>query len=131
MMLHGYVGVSKNAQKRWLYGHSWAHRKGRHDNPKMANAISKYGWDNLIKTVLVVADENYCYDLERKLRPTDNIGWNLVTGGGKPPVSKYRGDEYVSPLKGVPRPTPWLIGKEKPMPEGFFSKGGKAGKPLN
>jgi len=128
MMLDGYVGVSKNAQKRWLYGHSWAHRKGRHDNPKMANAISKYGWDNLIKTVLVVADENYCYDLERKLRPSDNIGWNLVTGGGKPPVSKYRGDEYVSPLKGVPRPTPWLVGKEKPMPEGFFSKGGKAGK---
>jgi hypothetical protein len=128
MMLDGYVGVSKNAQKRWLYGHSWAHRKGRHDNPKMANAISKYGWDNLIKTVLVVADENYCYDLERKLRPSDNIGWNLVTGGGKPPVSKYRGDGYVSPLKGVPRPTPWLVGKEKLMPEGFFSKGGKAGK---
>jgi len=128
IMLDGYVGVSKNAQKRWLYGHSWAHRKGRHDNPKMANAISKYGWNNLIKTVLVVAEENYCYDLERKLRPSGNIGWNLVTGGGKPPVSKCRGDEYVSPLKGVPRPTPWLVGKEKPMPESFFSKGGRAGK---
>lgn len=111
MTLDGYVGVSKNAQKRWLYGHSWAHRKGRHDNAKMANAISKYGWDNLIKTVLVVADENYCYDLERKLRPTDNIGWNLVIGGGKPPVAKFRGEGYVSPLKGVSRSTPWMIGR--------------------
>jgi hypothetical protein len=128
MMLDGYVGVSKNAQKRWLYGHSWAHRKGRHDNPKMANAISKYGWDNLIKTVLVVADENYCYDLERKIRPSDNIGWNLVTGGGKPPVTKNRGEDYISPLKGVPRPTPWLLGKLKPMPDNFGSIGGKAGK---
>ena len=128
MMLEGYVGVSKNAEKRWLYGHNWAHRKGRHDNPRLANAISKYGWDNLIKTVLVVADEEYCYDLERKLRPADSIGWNLVTGGGKPPVAKSRGEDYVSPLKGVSRPTPWLVGKSKPMPENFGSLGGKAGK---
>jgi hypothetical protein len=126
--LEGYVGVSKHAQKRWLYGHSWAHRKGCHDNPRLANAISKYGWDNLIKTVLVVADEKYCYDLERKLRPTEGVGWNLTIGGGKPPTSKFRGKDYVSPLKGIPRPTPWLVGKEKPMPEDFFSKGGKAGK---
>ena len=125
--LDGYVGVSKNAKTRWLYGHQWAHRKGRHENPRLANAISKHGWGNLVKTVLVVAEENYCYDLERKLRPTDGIGWNLITGGGKPPVTQPRGEDYVSPLKGIPRPTPWLIGKTKPMPENFFSKGGKAG----
>jgi hypothetical protein len=111
MTSEGYVGVSKNAQKRWLYGHNWAHRKGRHENPRLANAITKYGWDNLIKTVLVVADENYCYELERKLRPVDSIGWNLVVGGGKPPVSKFRGEDYVSPLKGVSRSTPWMIGR--------------------
>ena len=116
--LEGYVGVSKNAQKRWLYGHSLAHRKGRHDNPKMANAISKYGWDNLIKTLLVVAKENYCYDLERKLRPSNNIGWNLIIGGGQPPVAKFRGDDYVSPLKGVSRSTPWMIGR-KPATAGM------------
>jgi hypothetical protein len=111
MTSEGYVGVSKNAQKRWLYGHNWAHRKGRHENPRLANAITKYGWDNLIKTVLVVADENYCYELERKLRPVDSIGWNLVVGGGKPPVSKFRGEDYVSPLKGVSRSTPWMVGR--------------------
>jgi hypothetical protein len=111
LTLDGYVGVSKNAQKRWSYGHSWAHRKGRHENQKLANAISKYGWDSLVKTVLVISDEVYCYDLERKLRPSDNIGWNLVSGGGKPPISKFRGEDYISPLKGIPRPTPWMIGR--------------------
>lgn len=124
----GYVGVSKNANKRWLYGHKWAHAKGRHDNPRLSNAIAKHGWDSLIKTVVVVAEEAYCYELESKLRPAEQIGWNLATGGCKPPISKFRGSDYVSPLKGVPRPTPWLVGKSKPMPDGFFSKGGKAGK---
>lgn len=128
MMLEGYVGVSKNAEKRWLYGHNWAHRKGRHDNPRLANAISKYGWDNLIKTVLVVADEEYCYDLERKLRSENKIGWNLVMGGGKPPVAKFRGEDYVSPLKGVPRPTPWLVGKSNPPSIEACIAGGKKAK---
>jgi hypothetical protein len=45
------------------------------------------------------------------------------------PMKIKRGEEgYISPLKGVSRPTPWLVGKEKPMPKDFFSKGGKAGK---
>ncbi len=124
----GYVGVSKNASKRWAYGHKWAHARGRHDNPRLSNAIAKHGWDSLVKTVVVVADEAYCYELESKLRPTCEIGWNLASGGCKPPTSKPRGPDYVSPLKGVPRPTPWLVGKEKPMPENFGSLGGKAGK---
>lgn len=106
-----YVGVSKNASKRWMYGHSWAHRKGRHENPRLANAISKYGWDNLIKTVVVISDEAYCYKLEAKLRSGENIGWNLAVGGGKPPTSKFRGEDYISPLKGKKRKTPWMIGR--------------------
>jgi hypothetical protein len=111
MASEGYIGVSKNAKKRWLYGHNWAHRNSRHDNPRFSNAVTKYGWENLIKTILIVADETYCYDLERKLRPTTNIGWNLAIGGGKPPISKFRGIDYVSPLKGISRPTPWMLGR--------------------
>jgi hypothetical protein len=107
----GYVGVSKNASKRWTYGHKWAHTNGRHDNPRLSNAIAKHGWDSLVKTVVVVADEAYCYELESKLRPAEEIGWNLATGGCKPPVSKSRGPDYVSPLKGVSRQTPWMIGR--------------------
>jgi hypothetical protein len=124
----GYVGVSRNANKRWAYGHKWAHAKGRHENPRLSNAITKHGWDNLVKTVLVVADEAYCYELEQKLRPSDSIGWNLAMGGCKPPVSKSRGPDYVSPLKGVPRPTPWLIGNTRAPSIEACAAGGKKAK---
>jgi hypothetical protein len=109
----GYVGVSKNSQKRWLYGHKWSHSKARHDNQHLSNAINKYGWDLLVKTVVLIGEEAYCYEIERKLRPSEGIGWNLSVGGHKPPVSKYRGETYISPLKGISRPTPWLVGKKK------------------
>jgi hypothetical protein len=123
----GYVGVSKNASKRWAYGHKWAHVKGRHDNPRLSNAIAKHGWGSLVKTVVVVAEEAYCYELESKLRPAEKIGWNLASGGCKPPVSKSRGPDYVSPLKGVSRSTPWMIGNKRlPSIEDCIAGGKKA-----
>jgi hypothetical protein len=127
-MTEGYIGVARDANKRWKYGHFWSQKNNRHDNPKFANAIAKHGWDNLVKEILVVASEDYCYDLEAKIRSSESIGWNIAIGGHKPPVTKPRGPDYVSPLKGIPRPTPWLVGKKKKMPENFGSLGGKAGK---
>lgn len=107
----GYIGVARNATRRWKYGHFWSQKNNRHDNPKFANAIAKYGWDNLVKQILVIAPEKYCYDLEAKIRSSEGIGWNIAIGGHKPPVSKSRGPDYVSPLKGVSRSTPWLVGR--------------------
>jgi hypothetical protein len=128
-MTEGYVGVSRNANKRWKYGHFGSQKNNRHNNPKFANAILKHGWENLVKEILVIAPEDYCYDLEFKIRSSENIGWNLAVGGGKPPVSKFRGSDYISPLKGVPRPTPWLVGRtdQAPSIEACVA-GGKAGK---
>lgn len=128
LMTEGYVGVSRDASKRWRYGHFWAQKNSRHDNPRLANAIAKHGWENLVKEILVISTEDYCYDLEAKIRSQEEIGWNLAAGGHKPPVTKPRGPDYVSPLKGVSRPTPWLVGVKKKMPENFASMGGKAGK---
>ena len=110
IMSEGYIGVSKDANKRWKYGHFWSQKKGRHDNPRFSNAIAKHGWDNLIKEVVLIGSEKYCYEIENKLRPKEAIGWNLAIGGGKPPITKPRGPNYISPLKGIPRPTPWLLG---------------------
>jgi len=121
MFSEGYIGVSKNAENRWKYGHHWAFKQGRHDNPILVNAVNKYGWDNLIKQIVLVADEEYCYDIEGKLRPFESIGWNINVGGTKPPISKFRGDDYISTLKGISRPTPWLVGKPP----------GTAGKPVS
>jgi hypothetical protein len=75
----GYVGVSNNPKKRWD-GHKLKPQKGH-----FANAINKYGWGNLVKKVVLIGEENYCLEIEQKLRPTEQIGWNLVAGGGKPP----------------------------------------------
>jgi group I intron endonuclease len=80
LMTQGYVGVSGRFNRRM-----WEHLHSK-QNPHLQRAIQKHGWDNLVKTQILIADEDYCLDIERKLRPSEKIGWNLVRGGGKPPV---------------------------------------------
>ena len=111
VMLEGYVGVSKNPIKRWKL-HIWKASKKEIENPIFFNAIQKYGWDNLIKEILIIGDEKYCYEIETKIRPNLSIGWNCNIGGIKPPSSKPRGNSYISPLKGKKRETPWMIGSK-------------------
>jgi hypothetical protein len=86
----GYVGVSKNPELRWSQ-----HFK-RTGNRHLKHAIAKHGWDNLVKKVVVIGDQNYCLDIEKKLRPTVEIGWNLVDGGGKPPENKWNKGKKLS-----------------------------------
>lgn len=79
MLTQGYVGVSKNVSKRFE-----AH-KNRPSNIHLQRAIKKYGWDLLVKKVLLIADEAYCLMIEAKLRASNQIGWNVTFGGGMPP----------------------------------------------
>lgn len=78
----GYIGVSGNVKERF------ASHKGMWSgtNNYLRNAIKKHGWDNLEKAVLLIAEKDYCLEIEKKLRPADKIGWNLVMGGGHPPI---------------------------------------------
>ena len=93
----GYVGVSSDAPKRWEY-----HKK-RAENTHLKNAINQYGWGNLVKKVVLIGEEDYCLDIENKLRPTDKIGWNIVAGGGKPPSAlgkKFiRNPEWIEKIR--------------------------------
>ena len=73
----GYVGVSKNIKRRWN-----EHRLSA-ENLHLKHAIKKYGWDSLVKEILLISNEEYCLEIESKLRPQDKIGWNLAKGGGK------------------------------------------------
>jgi hypothetical protein len=75
----GYVGVSKNIERRWKDHFIFA------KNNHLKNAINKYGWDNLVKEIILIGEEKYCYDLEAKIRPTKKIGWNIAEGGANPP----------------------------------------------
>lgn len=74
----GYVGVSNNFERRMA-----EHNKCT--NEYLKNAIKKYGWDNLVKSVILYANENYCLEFEKKLRSSEKTGWNLCIGGGMPP----------------------------------------------
>jgi len=80
MLTQGYIGVSSNPERRFIQ-HS-----RKKENKHLASAIQKHGWDILVKKTLLIADEAYCLDIEAKLRPSESIGWNIVCGGGKPPV---------------------------------------------
>ena len=82
MFTQGYIGVTNNTNDRF------EEHKNRTRNAHLKNAINKYGWDNLVKKVIIMADEAYCLMIESQLRPSDNIGWNIVIGGGKPPKAK-------------------------------------------
>jgi len=78
----GYVGVSTQVEKRFA-----SHKnKESGTNKYLARAIEKYGWDNLVKDILVIAEKDYCLGVENKLRPKEKIGWNLAAGGGYPPI---------------------------------------------
>jgi len=79
MFSQGYIGITKDIKKRWS-----DHAK-RTANNHLLHAIKKYGWDSLVKEVVLVADEAYCLMVEAKLRAEDKIGWNIAKGGGMPP----------------------------------------------
>ena len=74
----GYVGITENMDYRM-----WRHKRCK-TNAHLANAVKKYGWDALVKDVVLVASTEYCLDIETKLRPTKDVGWNVAIGGGKP-----------------------------------------------
>jgi len=83
ILRQGYVGISKRFERR-----IWEHLKLT-QNRYLKNAINKYGWDNLVKEKVLIGKEDYCLEIESKLRPADKIGWNLVKGGNKPPINRW------------------------------------------
>lgn len=79
MFTQGYVGVTNDTKTRWN-----DHNK-RPSNLHIERAIKKYGWDSLVKEVILISSRDYCLDIEVQLRPKNQIGWNVVLGGGNPP----------------------------------------------
>ena len=99
----GYVGVSNNVEYRWNT------HKSLKTNVHLKNAINKYGWDNLVKKVVLIGEEDYCLEIENKLRPADKIGWNLVCGGGKPPSAL--GKKFIKSAETRQKISSALMGK--------------------
>lgn len=78
----GYVGVTKNTAKSRFCGHlQEATTKRRSQTSRLHNYIRKHGRQGLIFETLVISDLEYAFELEKKLRPTERIGWNVAIGG--------------------------------------------------
>jgi hypothetical protein len=52
----------------------------------MQRAFDKYG--DLEYRVLAIGERDYILNIEARLRPTANVGYNHAIGGGKPPSNK-------------------------------------------
>ena len=99
ILSQGYIGISKRFERR-LQEHLMFSQ-----NRYLRNAINKYGWDNLIKEKVLIAKEDYCLEIESRLRPADKIGWNLTMGGSRPPITRWSlGKKLSKPSwnKGIP-----------------------------
>ncbi len=74
----GYIGVSINVDRRLKEHFS------NKENPHLHYAFQKY--NNIECTILLEGSEDYCYEIEKKLRPNKKMGWNIAEGGAKPPI---------------------------------------------
>lgn len=100
----GYIGVTSRTSALRYAEHLY---KSKTDSWPLHNAINKHK-DELIVETLVISDLEYAYEIEAKLRPVANIGWNLSEGGYNKPTGRIK--PYVktnkkrgSTLIGVPK----------------------------
>lgn len=79
----GYIGFTSNTvEHRWKEHKALAVTEKSRNYP-IYNAIRKYG-DKLVVTTLHEGSNEYCLDMENRLRPKPNTGWNISCGGGAP-----------------------------------------------
>lgn len=98
----GYIGFTSKTAKERFYHHLVQSRRNPYKRYKtrecthLYSSIRKYGSENLIVSTLVIADTNYCLDLENKLRPCKNIGWNIAVGGRRPNIGIKQPKEVIA-----------------------------------
>lgn len=96
MFSQGYIGISEvSATKRWV-SHKSAAKDASKAHLPIYRAIAKYGFDYLIKTVLVEGEISYIQELEEKLRPAPGIGWNCAVGGQATGKGRIHSEEEKS-----------------------------------
>lgn len=91
-MTQGYIGVSVDFEKRMHQ-----HEIRMNDCEMLQRAKEKHGWNNLIKSIIVIGEKDYCYLVEKKFRPEKRIGWNILPGGGEPP--SWEGKSHTEATK--------------------------------
>jgi len=74
----GFIGVSTNYLKRYKV-HRNASIKNTHTNQQLATAFNTH--TDIVVDVFMMGTKSFCHQIEAKLRPTTNIGWNVAPGG--------------------------------------------------
>jgi predicted GIY-YIG superfamily endonuclease len=120
--IDGYVGIAHDFKQR-MFSHKSCAKTGKEQT--LYKAIRKYGWENLIKEIILIADENYCLQIEKKLRSKERIGWNIAIGGGEISGAHLKGKPQS--LQHIANRTKALIGrvsgmKGKKMPKESIEK---------
>ena len=77
----GYIGVSSQPEYR-LKQHTAGHQN---ENPKLCQAIAKGAEMEILDTF--ESREDVLVE-EKRYRPTEMIGWNIIPGGAQPPSQK-------------------------------------------
>ena len=90
----GYIGISRGFKGR-QQNHISGAKLGKKGH--FYSALRKY--DDIIWDIVAndLSEEDAC-TVEKHLRPTENIGWNMSAGGNLPPIVRSQ------PSKGKPRP---------------------------
>lgn len=90
MFSEGYIGITTKTPRERFLCHKSDAKLGK--TTILSNAIRKYG-KGIIVTAILEGNTEYCLDVESKLRNQERIGWNIVKGGGIPPVHKNHTEE--------------------------------------
>lgn len=80
----GYIGVSKKPITR-MKKHISDCINGIHYNPHLLHAVNKYKQELLLQEIIFFGEEDFCYEFERVLRPSQSVGWNIAPGGHRGP----------------------------------------------
>ena len=93
MWSEGYIGVTNNPDRRWKQ-----HSNYEGSSKRLHNALRSH--TEAFMEILVVGHRSDILSLERQLRPSELIGWNIVEGGSFPPslrgrIFKHKRKEYT------------------------------------
>lgn len=82
MLSEGYIGVASNGVEKRLSVHRHAVNNGSELHVHRAMRLR----EDYVVDVLIKAPPEYCYEVEARLRPNVNIGWNIAQGGNVSPT---------------------------------------------
>jgi site-specific DNA-cytosine methylase len=78
----GYVGVTATTPDERFKKHMIVVNSSSNKKKYLVHhKIKSHGVENIEVVTILISDKQYCYDIEKKLRPRSNIAWNLSVGG--------------------------------------------------